>query len=1451
MIIVAAAFLLIMVSSFSQSYAEDRIELTCAHRIELEEWRQPDETVFKIENDINGRLGWTAYYGDKMIYRTWAQFDITQLKDKEVIKIGLRVNNSGPGGLINRLYYSSVKPVEADADDLFGQHIEDNRYGYFGWNIEDSGWSPDAASYYYKNWEDYKREYTDADQNPVSKTVIQDLQDHIDTGKDWFALEFYFSAWVISNLSSVVMEVTVEPRFDEGKNAGTAAGDPNTCPIAEVPINFTTGNAYQVETDFQIAGPGLPMGFTRYYNSRSHIDTALGYGWRFDYLVYLTTGGDKIVLHGPDGREDHFIYDELSDRYLSEVRQMRKIRKIGDVYELTEPDGTVLYFNSSEQLVRIEDRNGNFQEIGHDGVLLTYVRDNHGRRIDFHYNAEGLLFERISTPAGDLNFTYQDGNLKSVTYPDNTVRTYLYEDMNDPHNLTGILDQENKRNLTVSYDDEDRAVSEELCGGLLKTSVEYKAGLERVLTDSLQRQMTFELQAEKGVGRVKSAEGVGCKTCLTPADTSYELTDRLQTETTADARGIAGHSAYDERGLMTSHIQAFDTADARTVGVTWHPDYSIPDVITRKSVTDNDLSVTDDFNYDAYGNPDTLIENGYDSDGPITRTTDYTYAGPGGRLTHIDGPRADAADTLTLEYYPDNAGEGLNRGCLRKITDAAGHTAEYENHNTFGRPETVTDVNNVTTALQYDARGRLRHSTTEGKTTEYQYYPTGRLKKIIPPGGKGILAYHYTDAGLLEKIVDQTGDYIKYGYDTQANRTDIWLYDADDTMRHHTEYRYDDDNRLHKIVYPDQTFELFDRDGNGNIIGHTDAVNNHTAYMYDNLNRLKTRTQPGDIVTSYSFDIHDNPDTVTDAENNVTDYDYDDFGRQRSVTSPDSDVATYTYDEADNMKSKTDANGVTVSYSYDASDRLTDIEFPDTSQNIGFVYDETAAAYGKGRLTSAGSYSYKYDAFGRITELTRVTASKTYITRYEYNDRGNLRMLTYPSGAVATYQRHVNERVSGILLNGEILTKNVTYMPFGPEEDFTFGDDSLTVNRTYYDNYYRLERIDAGVLNYQYTYYADGNVKTIDGIPLPGSSGSTTEYLYPDGNRLDHTTGYQAANYTYDNNGNITSDGTFTFVYNQNNRLSEVKTGASTIARYFYDSFGRRVKKEIVASGEIIHYHYGLQGDLLAESKGDGTPLRDYIYQNGSLIAINLYGDQAGVYYVISDHLGTPQQIVDTSGTVVWKAAYLPFGQAQVLVETITCNIRFKGQFFDKETGLHYNINRYYNPVTGRYLTTDPIGLAGGINLYPYVENNPINQVDPMGLEVLDPGMVGSITNTDSESASLTDALIDSVSIGLTISDFLILPPGDGLAAAGVIKGLKYKIKKYASKKGLKNADDIIHVTPDGVALPKGTKHKIPDHYVENPHGRPGSYGETGNGKFKEKLRIDPATPPRKKGPNY
>jgi RHS repeat-associated protein len=106
------------------------------------------------------------------------------------------------------------------------------------------------------------------------------------------------------------------------------------------------------------------------------------------------------------------------------------------------------------------------------------------------------------------------------------------------------------------------------------------------------------------------------------------------------------------------------------------------------------------------------------------------------------------------------------------------------------------------------------------------------------------------------------------------------------------------------------------------------------------------------------------------------------------------------------------------------------------------------------------------------------------------------------------------------------------------------------------------------------------------------------------------------------------------------------------------------------------------------------------------------------MYYYGNDKLGTPQIMTDSTNTVVWEADYKPFGEADVNPNSsVVNNFRFPGQYYDVETGLHYNYNRYYDPSTGRYLTPDPIGLRGGLNLFAYVLNNPVNMIDPEGLK--------------------------------------------------------------------------------------------------------------------------------------
>jgi len=174
------------------------------------------------------------------------------------------------------------------------------------------------------------------------------------------------------------------------------------------------------------------------------------------------------------------------------------------------------------------------------------------------------------------------------------------------------------------------------------------------------------------------------------------------------------------------------------------------------------------------------------------------------------------------------------------------------------------------------------------------------------------------------------------------------------------------------------------------------------------------------------------------------------------------------------------------------------------------------------------------------------------------------------------------------------------------------------------------------------------------------------------------------------------------------------------IVTYTYNALGQRTRKG-TSNGTTV-YHYDLNGQLIAETTSSGVAIRDYIFMGNTPVAqIDIAANDA-VYYLHTDHLGTPRRATDENGTVVWAWQGDTFGQAAAnedpanLGSNTTVNLRFPGQYFDTETGLHYNYFRYYDPSTGRYITSDPIGLEGGLNTYMYVGGNPNRWDDQYGL---------------------------------------------------------------------------------------------------------------------------------------
>ncbi|MBT6053243.1 MAG: hypothetical protein HOI47_21350 [Candidatus Scalindua sp.] len=245
--------------------------------------------------------------------------------------------------------------------------------------------------------------------------------------------------------------------------------------------------------------------------------------------------------------------------------------------------------------------------------------------------------------------------------------------------------------------------------------------------------------------------------------------------------------------------------------------------------------------------------------------------------------------------------------------------------------------------------------------------------------------------------------------------------------------------------------------------------------------------------------------------------------------------------------------------------------------------------------------------------------------------------------------------------------------------------------------------------NETYTYDPLGKRKSAAGVTGTWSYNYNSELL-----------SHGDASFAHDDNGNmitrtIAAQDT-SFIYDEGDRMVEVQDhNGATTAAYDYDPFGRRLWKDV--GGVKTYYFYSDEG-LVGEYDSSGTEIKTYGYAIGSQWGTNPLYQKVGTtyYWYHNDHLGTPQKVTDTTGTVVWSAVYDSFGKATVETSTITNNLRFPGQYYDAETDLHYNWNRYYDTATGRYMRPDPLEQNVGVDLYRYVNNNPIRYIDPEGL---------------------------------------------------------------------------------------------------------------------------------------
>ena len=494
----------------------------------------------------------------------------------------------------------------------------------------------------------------------------------------------------------------------------------------------------------------------------------------------------------------------------------------------------------------------------------------------------------------------------------------------------------------------------------------------------------------------------------------------------------------------------------------------------------------------------------------------------------------------------------------------------------------------------------------------------------------------------------------------------------------------------------------------------------------------------GDPASNTAFSAGKPWKTIVRNQADTEDFETDDAGRRVKTVSPDTGTTLYTYNDAGNRSTLNANDGQTIQYNYDNQYRLTGISYEDTDRDITYTYDQEtvsgSATNGKGRLTTitdpSGTTVFRYDTQGLTSATEKTAGAVIFTTSYSHDDGGLPGTITYPSGRIVTYARDASGNITSVstTFDGttQTLADNITYAPFGPVKSMDFSNGK-TETRSF-DLQYRTGSIATpDITDLSYTYNTAGYISGVTSAisdpasfkPAVSQEDQATYTLETGTNRLSTIAGSTTTtSFTHDQNGNITAKGSTTFEYFQDNRLSTVKEDGTVIAEYEYNCFGQRTMKTM--DGASTLFHYDLNGNLICESGTDGTIQKEYIYLGNLPLVMIIHGtDGVATYFYHTDHLGTPAVLTDDAGQIVWKANYSPFGTINISTAVVENNLRFPGQYYDAETGLHYNWHRYYDPATGRYLTPDPIGLAGGINPFVYAESNPINNIDPWGLQTI------------------------------------------------------------------------------------------------------------------------------------
>jgi len=1014
------------------------------------------------------------------------------------------------------------------------------------------------------------------------------------------------------------------------------------------------------------------------------------------------------------------------------------------------------------------------------GMSFSYTSNylttaTHSNGLSVHFNWFYGLLTSVVDPAGNT-YSYEynsNGYLSQAIYPNATghARTYYYEDTRFPNALTGIAIN-GVRYSTYSYNSYGQVYQSGLSGGVEQLTFAYNGSTSTTITNAAGAVTTNSYSLIQGQYRLVSvgqSHVTGCRNVM--ATTFYDVYGHPSYS--YDQNGNETTYTYSSNGLPQDVISGANrSGQQEETQYTW--DTTKNRVTNIKTLGPNSSPIANTvYSYYPDSSPaknrlqsvtvTNLTANGVPNQ---AQTTTYSYAFYASGIPSqiiVSGPLAGSKGYQASNY--DGYGD------LTSVSDVAGNTTTYSYTNTgLGLPSQVTDPNGAAIAYGYDALGRMvsMQPLHDGisPTTTFSYDGMNHLTQVKYPDLSWI-QYGYDAAGRRTSIAtsESASDKTTFTYSVLSTLSNVTIGVPGSTTYYSHSWTPDSVGRPLTEFGNHQQYIQYSYDGNGNLKTLTDSLGNVKTYTYTAHNQVSTVTdQYGtagqNAVVTYTYDNPSHTATVLDAKGMTTSSSYDGFGHLIQLSSPDSGITTYSYDAQNRLTQMMRADGTITSYSYDNLNRIKQIQAGSAVKT--YTYD--TCTYGIGQLCSfsdsSGSTSYTYRQNGILASQTNVISGTSYTTSWSYDARDRVAGISYPGGNSVSYGytgatalskiTSVNAVVNGV---SQSVASNIQYYAntFGPLQQMTMGDGN-TQTRTYDTDFRLTSMIAPTVQSWSYSYNANNDITTLTNnfestltetlqynarrqlSYFATTSGSTSITFGPNGNRngyyngnyytydpysnrISSISGTPSSTFGYDSPGNLLSDtrsaGSRTYGYDSFNRMSSftnVTYGLTT--SYTYNALDQRVRKAGLPG--TYNYVYAPDGTLLGETSNGGTALTtQYIWFNGQ--PIGLIRNNV-LYYISNDHLGRPHKVNAANMTQLWVVTNQPFDRTVTTDNIGGLNLGFPGQYYDTESMLYYNQHRYYDPATGRYIQSDPLGLNGGITTYEYAGGNPISFVDPLGL---------------------------------------------------------------------------------------------------------------------------------------